>query len=399
MDFKNTFMIGGWVAPPPTKKNYITLSRCGLNAIFLVGSDNEEYKLARRHLAAAKTAGVLVFIGGGNNLDRVAAAGRRFKNFDNVAGVNVYDEPTAAQKSDILAAAKKLKRANPKRDFYINLLPSYTVPSAIDNNYRQYVEDYAYLISTVEKNGWLSFDFYPLEVDGSGKRYLNQNWLCDVETIAAAAKKYGLKPHFFIQSMSFGGTISTLHDRKPTIEDIRLQIYVYLAYGARGYTHFCYQSPVSPEFNETQTGLILGGKKTERWKLAQKVNSEVLAFAPILMKLKWQGTVKIFGKKTENPVFSKLDNYGFSSCEFMKSVKSDETLMAGVYKGEGKEGYVLVNFAETSENITAKMHVTFKKPTLIKIYKKGKEKIKTAKKTATFVLEKGEGIVIIALNA
>ena len=398
MDFQNRFMIGGWVAPPPTKNNYITLSRCGLNAIFLVGKETENYALAKRHLTAASKAGVSVFLGGGNDLSLAAVNARRFKSYENVAGVNVFDEPTIDRINEISLAAKRLKRANASRGFYINLLPSYSPAKALGESFAYYVDAYAALVAAVEKNGWLSFDYYPIVVD-NGKPSLCKAWLSDTETVAKAAKKYGLKPHFFLQSMSFGGEISAYHDRKPTLEDFRLQMYTYIAYGAKGFTHFCYQSPVSPEFNETQTGLILSGKKTERWAVAKKANSEIRAFCDLLTALSWQGCVKISGKNGDKAAFNGLDDFGFSGMEFVKKAISDENILVGAYKGDSKEGYTIVNFADTSKNVTAKVKLTFNKPATLTVYKKGVKVVKTALKSATFTLGKGEGIFVIAEKA
>ena len=399
MDLHNKFMIGGWQAPPPTVANYRTLIKCGINTIFLNGDYTATESLVRKGVIAAEKTGVSIILEGKNDLTSPVLFKNRYKKFDCIAGVNVYDEPTFAQLKDIENLSPKVKKAYGDKAFYVNLLPSYAPAEVINSNFALYIEEYAKIISRIENNGWLSFDFYPLEITEEGEYRLIPTWVSDVETMARIAKKYRLRPHFFIQSMAYGGTITKSHNRQPIIEDFRLQIYTYLAYGAKGFTHFCYQSPVSPEFSETQTGLLLNGKKTDRWRVAQKVHKEIFAFLDEYDAMAWQGCVKIRGKNGDALAFNGLNGFGFSDCEFIKSVKSDENILVGVFKGEnGKEGYIFVNFADTSKNITARVSLRVKKQLSLTVYKKGVKTVKTVINKASFSLGKGEGVFITAEN-
>ncbi|MBP5466329.1 MAG: hypothetical protein J6Y43_02035 [Clostridia bacterium] len=400
MDLKNGFLIGGWQAPPPTVANYRTLIKCGINTIFLNGDYTATESLVRKGVIAAEKTGVYVILEGGNNLNSPVIFRNRFKKFNCVIGVNVYDEPQFSQLEEVGKISGRVKKAYGDKVFFLNLLPSYSPPPTINGNFALYVEEYAKIISKTDKGGWLSFDYYPLIRTEDDKLKLGTSWLSDVETLSYIAKKYDLKPHFFVQSMAFGGTISRLHDRQPTVEDLRLQIYVYLSYGAKGFTHFCYQSPVSPEFNSEQTGLILNGGKTDRWRSAQRVNGEVSAFLSEYSGMRWQGCVKVRGENGDKSAFDGLDGFDFSNCAFIKTVKTDANLLVGVFKGEnGKEGFVFTNFADTSENITARVSVCFNGKTLLTVYKKGVKKTKTVVKNASFSLGKGEGVFISAEKA
>ena len=397
MDLKNKFLIGGWQAPPPTVKNYKTLVQCGLNTIFLNGDYTKSDNLVKKGVKAAEKTGVSVILEGRNDLRSPILFKNPFKEYDCIIGVNVYDEPTYDQINDVLRVSKDVKKAYPDKAFYINLLPSYSPPQSINSHFIDYIENYAKIISETEKNGWLSFDYYPLEITEEGEYRLGPTWLNDVETMSKTAKKYDLKPHFFIQSMAYGGTISHFHDRQPSVEDFRLQIYVYLAYGAKGFTHFCYQSPVSPEFSEHQTGLILNEKKTDRWYLAKKVHKEIFAFLDEYTAMSWQGVVKVYGKHGNKTAFDGLDDFDFSESKYIKSVKSDENVIVGVLKGENKkEGYVLVNFADTTGNVKAKVTLRLKESANVSVYKKGKNKTGAVLKQTSVTLKKGEGVFITA---
>ena len=385
------------MAPPPTVKNYKTIAACGLNVIFLDGNDTSNPAIAKRSVLAAEKAGVGVFFGSGNKLDSPVLFENKFAENKAVAGINVYDEPFLSQYEDIASVSGGVKNAYGGNAFYLNLLPSYAAENAIGKDHAAYIEKYAALIKSVEESGWLSIDHYPLEVEENGGYRLSANWLKDVETVADTAEKYGLRAHFFLQSMAYGGEISRLHDRTPAIEDIRLQIYVYLAYGARGFTHFCYQSPVSREFNERQTGLVKNGGKTERWALVKKVHEEIFSFESEYLGMQRRGTVKFVGEGKSGKAFEGLGAYGLADSEIIKTLRSNANLLIGVFSGKnGKEGYVFTNFADTSEGVTAKFTVFLKKSASLTVYVKGKKRERKVAGRISFTLEKGEGIFVTA---
>ena len=400
MGLKDKFMIGGWQAPPPTIKNYRTLVKCGLNTIFLNGDYTTDDTLLKKGVKAAERTGVSVILEGKNNLNSPILFNNPFKNYNCIVGVNVYDEPTFSQLKDVAAVGDRVKAEYRDKAFYLNLLPSYSPPQAINSNFSRYIKEYAKIISEIDGGGWLSFDYYPLERTDDGKFQLGKTWLNDVETLSLTAKKYGLKPHFFIQSMAYGGAASRLHDRQPTIEDLRLQIYVYLSYGAKGFTHFCYQSPYTPEFNIDQTGLVIEDKRTDRWFLAKKVHNEISAFIDEYAEMQFTGCVKVVGKNGDKTAFDGLNKFKFSDSKFIRSAKSDGNALIGVFKDEnGKEGLVVVNYADTSENISAKITLRFKTSAILSLYRKGKNKTKKVIKSTSFNLEKGEGVFITVENA
>jgi hypothetical protein len=231
-----------------------------------------------------------------------------------------------------------------------------------------------------------------------------------METTAVMAKKYGLKPHFFIQSMAFGGVRYWWNDRTPTEEDLRQQIYAYLAHGAKGFSHFCYQTPTTDEFYERQSGLFDKGAPTERWFYAQKIHGEIKSFEKELLSLSWECCLRVDGledRKSETDglkadgtkavgVFRRESGDAFDGFSLVESVEANARLLAGGFKGEdGKEGYMLVNVEDTSRGVEVVATLTLKKPTRFKVYKKGVPTVETFDKTATFTLGVGEGIFVI----
>lgn len=191
--------------------------------------------------------------------------------------------------------------------------------------------------------------------------------------------------------MAYGGDISTLNDRQPTLEDFRLQLYVYLCYGARGISHFCYQSPFSGEFGPHQTGLWYNGRKTERWAIARKVNREILSFSSEYLKLSWNGCIKISGN--DNDIFKKLYHYDFTKCRFIKDISTDDDILVGVFSdNDGREGYVIVNYSETSQRKCVNLDIVLNKEAKITLYKNSKRKTKRVKEGFALTLKSGEGV-------
>ena len=262
----------------------------------------------------------------------------------------------------------------------------------------KYVETFAKLVYDIEGvGGWLSMDHYPLRRTKEDEFYLFDDWFTDIETTAVTAKKYGLKPHFFIQSMAFGGTISWWNDRTPTEEDIRLQIYAYLAYGAKGVSHFCYQSPKSNEFFERQSGLFDKGAPTERWFYAQKIHKELKPFEKELVNCSWEKCLRVDSTVADvNELFNCQNGNAFEEFATMQSVETTARCLVGAFKGtDGKESFMLVNVEDTSKKKTVAVALTLKKPTSFKIYKSGENFVESFVNASTITLGVGEGIFMI----
>ena len=390
--------IGIWQVPPATDENYKMLADCGINAVFLNGDYSEDIEEQKKAVAYAEKYGIDIVLEGKNKLDGSRFDENPCKDSKAVAAFNLFDEPNYCDVEALTALALKLKKAYPDKKAYINLYPSYVPCDEIMYDYPRYMETFAKWVYDIEgEGGWLSMDHYPLRRTQEGEFHLFESWFTDMETTALAAKKYGLKPHFFIQSMAFGGVRYWWNDRTPTEADMRLQIYAYLAHGAKGFSHFCYQTPTTDEFYERQSGMFDKGAPTERWFYAQKIHRELKPFEEELLALKWKFVQRVDSTaEDENGLFHRRSEKAFEEFTTVQSVETSARCLVGGFKSEdGKEAFMLVNAEDTSREKAVDVTLTFKKPTGFKIYKNGEFSVKNFVGVSTITLGVGEGIFMI----
>ncbi len=390
--------IGIWQAPPATDENYKLLADCGINSVFLNGDYTENLEDRTKAVAFAKKYGIEIVLEGRNKLDGSEILESPLKESETVTTFNIFDEPLYSHEQPLRELASKVKAEYPDKRVYINLNPSYAPNDEIMSNYPKYVETFAKLVREIDgEGGWLSMDHYPLRRTMEHEFYLHEDWFTDVETTVTVAKKYALKPHFFIQSMAYGGIISWWNDRTPTEEDLRLQIYMYLAHGAKGFSHFCYQTPTTDEFFERQSGLFDKGAPTERWHYAQKIHGELKCFEKELVSMEWQECRRIDSTVDEpKALFNSQSGKSFNGYATLESVEADARCLLGCFTGkDGKEGFMLVNVMDSSKNKSVDVKMSFKKPTQCKVYRKGECSLESFDASANITLGVGVGIFMI----
>ena len=397
MNEKELF-IGIWQVPPATDENYKLLAECGMNAVFLNGDYSEEMEDQKKAVAYCEKYAIDVVLEGKNKVDGSVLFDHPLKDSKAVVAFNLFDEPDYSHVEPLKELALKLKKDYPNKGSYINLYPSYVPCDEIMYDYPRYMDTFARWVYEVDgKGGWLSMDHYPLRRTLENEFYIYESWFTDMEATAKAAKKYALKPHFFIQSMAFGGSRYYWNDRTPTEEDLRLQIYAYLAHGAKGFSHFCYQTPTTDEFYERQSGLFDKGAPTERWYYAQKIHKELKVFEEELLSLSWEFCQRVDSTvEDESATFHKGNGYAFDEATALERVETDGRCLVGGFKGEdGKDGFMLVNVEDTSKAKPVTATLNFAKPIRLKIHKKGEVFVESYEKAATFTLGVGEGIFMV----
>ncbi|WP_221414189.1 hypothetical protein [Paenibacillus sp. 598K] len=153
----------------------------------------------------------------------------------------------------------------------------YTVNQTIQG--RTY-EDYVYRWVNKQPDV-LSFDHYPFLIDGS----MRQDYYANLEVIRRQALRADVDFWSYIQSVGVTGVW-----RAPSESDMRYQIYTNLAYGAKGYIYFTYQTPASSGGESFFNGLLLpDGTKNASYTWAQQLNGEVAKLGPTLMGLTSNG--------------------------------------------------------------------------------------------------------------
>ena len=385
--------ISGWLIP----KNISTadvdwITDAGINVMHAVAAGDSETLFFPEYNAEAiaklnffRDKGIQIYV---NTCSREAASFQKISSFGAHGGVigMSYDEPTKAEIDDIAKYVDYFNQNGNGKNMLVNLLPSFA--SAIDDfgkfynttkqKYELYLQYYCDKVLSGLTSGekWLSADRYLLTYDKNGKKCLDNGWLADVQSVAKVAKNYGAKTNFFVQTMAYGATNGVAsgaqegsRDRVPTYNDIRLQQYALMAFGYDGISLFCYGSPAAGgEFSLSQTGIIdRNGNKTETYEAVKKANNELLSFDHVLKQFNWQGVFTCDAGKTltgtsttSNASFKTLDRISLANVSSLSKVSVSADTLCGYFKdAAGNDGIMVVNYNETTENLTDTVELTF----------------------------------------
>ena len=176
-----------------------------------------------------------------------------------LSGLNLYDQPSSSLFGILDFAKEVLKRRAPGELPYVDVFPSYVLPSAIGA--RQY-EGYLDRYMSAVRPPLLCFNHYPLLAGGGITNSYFYNWA----TIRKFALRHGVPSWVFIQSIGIDNSAAGFADRRrPNKQELLWQVNVGLAYGAKGIQYFTYWTPVKPPDAPVRFGRALvsaGGELT-----------------------------------------------------------------------------------------------------------------------------------------
>jgi hypothetical protein len=188
-------------------------------------------------------------------------------------GFFLRDEPPASMMSGMGKLAAMLREAMPDKWPYVNLFPYRAGPAVLGtSNYDEYVR---MLVNTIGQP-FLSYDNYSL-VNGEMLDYFYIN-LEIVRRLALETK-----------TPFWNCILANAHFNymEPSDATFHLQVYSTLAYGGRGIQYFTY---ITPTVGNYRLGPIdQFGRRTRTWEMLQRINSEIHALAPTLIKLRSTG--------------------------------------------------------------------------------------------------------------
>jgi len=204
---------------------------------------------------------------------RITAATLGIKDHPAALGFFLRDEPNAAMMPGLGRVAALVKEALPNHWSYVNLFPTYA--SAQQLGTADYETHVRIFLRDVHPP-FLSWDNYSL-INGE----MLDRFYTNLEIIRRLALEAGVpfwncilgNSHFFYMEPSD----ATLH----------LQVYSTLAYGGRGIQYFTY---VTPEVGNYRLGALDPfGHRTPTWDMLRRVNLEIQALAPWLIRLTSSG--------------------------------------------------------------------------------------------------------------
>ncbi len=287
---KNTtdkFLIGSWVSFYPFEIDSYEyqldqMKEAGLNfnifpAVFGGGMQNAELWADVEKQYEARD--MYYCMNGGLKEDMLQEGVRYAKGKDRCIGYHLVDEPGGAALPRVGEFCRAYREADGKRYPFVNLFPSYVGNAVMEGDYYQYCT--RFVKEAGEENiEYLSHDFYPFHLNGTALSIFS-----DMEVIRRVAFENGrLRTHAFPQSTAWMGT------RMPNIDEMRWNVYAYLAYGFKALSWFNLVCPgKSDDEGECFRDSVIYRDGTIRNKQLLKdfgkLNAEVHALGDTLMKL------------------------------------------------------------------------------------------------------------------
>jgi hypothetical protein len=202
-------------------------------------------------------------------------------------GYIVRDEPSNREFSELAATVAKIQALDNEHPCYINLFSyggageTYGIDSPdkfLDHYLRPFIRDVPVPM--------ISFDDYPIRYE-NGKRTIraggrtpdggpgSYGWYGALELFAEETRQAG-KPLWAFALATEHGPFPL-----PTIDDLRLQVYSNLAYGAQCIQYFTYWTPPNELF--ITAPIDRNGQKTGTYDVVQAMNKEIIALSPVFL--------------------------------------------------------------------------------------------------------------------
>lgn len=312
------------------------------------------------------------------------------------AGVLASDEPHSGKFSSIRFMQDWFMKNYPNKDFEINLLPDYangeqlTGIAGAEKDYQKYVDDFTDIVCPQ----FLSYDHYALLLDReTGKPYLRESYLKNLEVIAKKAKEQNLSFSVFLLTLGHWSfrTVSSYRE-------IAWQVYTAMAYGAKGAQTFTYwtmlgYAPGNPQ-RVTSALVSADGKLLPAWYAMKEVISEVRAFEKEYLTFFWKKSICFLSENPhENKLVEKLDK---NSDELLLGIKTTADLLVGCFEKESQRAYLVSNLTDPAFEISAEAELLFAEDYVVTVYKAGKkDSFSTERKKLSVRLRSGEGIFIV----
>ena len=217
-----------------TDEHFIKMAECGMDMLTIESSDNWLEQLDLAHKYGMK--GILFVNGPAGDYyrdpsdtklsDIISVA----KNHPALAGYQVFDEPHLKYLNQMKVAKARIEELDPNPDHpvYINIGPS----DASEDTYGvKEFEDYVETIVSECELKFITFDQYPVYVG-----YLDPSWPRTLDVIFKTAKRHN------IPFWAFTLCCREWFREDPTLENIRLQCNINLAYGAQVNQFFVYRA-------------------------------------------------------------------------------------------------------------------------------------------------------------
>ena len=243
-------------------------------------------------------------------------------------GYYLGDEPSGDLIPPVGDEVRAYAAADPERFPYVNLLPSYAGETRLGGTYREHVENFV-AAAGAENIEYLSHDYYAFRSSG-----VVTDIYADVEILRSVAYENGkLKTHAFPQSTAWSGM------RMPTADELRWNVYLYLAYGFKALSWF---TLVCPGNSDTEgegfyDGIIYRDgtiRDPELYEAFKELNWEVRGLSSILMNLDAAHAYHV--KANANGVEKLPEDF------FLQPANRNDFVISVMEPKEGEDQYIMI---------------------------------------------------------
>lgn len=268
------FPIMAWFSILPdseqTKARYQELADAGFNLSFPHFGSLRSLQLG---LHACKGTGVKLMGTCHEEYARPEETARRMLKERDFAGWFLRDEPVCSGFKELKKLSDRLASVDSVHMQYLNLLPNYVEVKHLGaDSYIDYVRRFAREVNI----GLLSYDNYPVVSEGD-KISLRSLFYSNLEDVRKVSLETG-QPFWAFALATAHGAYPV-----PTKEQLKLQIFSNLAYGAQGLQYFTYWTPLGTIWDFHNAPIDSSGHRTNVYYLIKEVNSEVRALTRVFL--------------------------------------------------------------------------------------------------------------------
>ncbi|MBI4893134.1 MAG: hypothetical protein HY821_21095 [Acidobacteria bacterium] len=272
------FPIMAWGLSPSSPAELKLMKEAGLNLTgFCKVADLDAVRDAGLHCFVRDDAiHKLVVANGGTDAEiqsAVAALAPKISAHPAAFGVNLRDEPSAAEMAILGRLAAEIQKTIPGKLPYVNLFPNYANAKQLATaSYNEYLQQYLKQV----RLPYISWDNYSLR-DGE----MQQSFYDNLEQVRRASSQAGVPFWNCILAEAL------FRYMEPSDATYSLQVYATLAYGGRGIQFFTYFTPDVGNFRLAPVDQW--GNRTATWDILRRATNQIHALAPIMVKLKSKG--------------------------------------------------------------------------------------------------------------
>lgn len=186
---------------------------------------------------------------------------RKVKNHPALYGYFLRDEPGNDAMDALGDWARRIQSADNVHPCYLNLLPTHAYPG-------DWYKEHLRLFNEKVPLPQISYDHYPVNQVGDSV-YLNGAFYKNLEEVSAECKRVN-KPFWAFALATAHGSYPI-----PTIDQLRVQMYSNLAYGAQLLQYFTYWNPGTQTWDFHQAPVTQKGLRSTSYEVVREFNQEL----------------------------------------------------------------------------------------------------------------------------